>query len=113
MEEIFSFITNHWVEWLFAGATFVLARCDRNISAQLQLERKRNEAIAAGVESLLRNSIVSDYNKYLDKGCCPIYAKESIKRVYQAYHTLGGNDIATELYNKLLRMPEQEDDHDE
>lgn len=114
MDAIVRFISENWVEWLFAGATAVLAWGYRNISAQLKIERTKNEAIAAGVESLLRNSIVSDYNKYMDKGFCPIYAKESIKKVYKAYHNLGGNDVATELYNKLLRMPEQEDsDHDE
>lgn len=113
MEAIINFISASWVEWLFAGATAILAWCYRRIDTQLQAEKTKNEAIAAGVESLLRNSIVSDYNKYLDKGFCPIYAKESIKKVYQAYHNLGGNDVATELYAKLLKMPEQEDDHDE
>ena len=46
------------------------------------------------------------YNRYSDKGFCPIYAKESIKRVYVSYHDLGGNDVATELYSKILKMPE-------
>ena len=32
-------------------------------------------------------------------------AKESIKKVYHAYHDLGGNDVATDLYKKLLDLP--------
>lgn len=113
MESIFAFISANWVEWLFAAATATLAFLYRNISARLEVERQKNEAIAAGVQSLLRESIVSNYNKYLDKGCCPIYAKESIKKVYAAYHDLGGNDVATELYNKILRMPEVPDNDEQ
>ena len=108
MAELIAFVSEHWVEWLFAGAVSVLAYLYRNISARLEIERQKNEAIAAGVQSLLRESIVSNYNKYSDKGSCPIYAKESIKKVYESYHNLGGNDVATELYNKLLKMPEED-----
>ena len=102
-----TFIQSHVWEWVFACITAVLAWCLRNVSAQLKKEKDRNEAIAEGMQSLLRESIVDNYNKYTDKGFCPIYAKESIKKVYCAYHKLGGNDVATELYNKLLRMEEE------
>lgn len=107
MSEIWEYIGSHWTEWLFALVTGVLGMGYRSISAQLVADRKKNEAIAAGVESLLRDSIVNAYNKYNDKGFCPIYAKESVKKAYQAYHNLGGNDIATQLYRKLLEMPEE------
>lgn len=109
MSELMTFVSAHWVEWLFAGAVSVLAYLYRNISARLEIERQKNEAIVAGVQSLLRESIVSNYNKYFDKGVCPIYAKESLKKVYESYHNLDGNDVATELYQKILKMPETED----
>lgn len=109
MDEIIAFIAASWVEWLFAAAVSVLAFLYRNIAARLKQEQSKNEAIANGVESLLRESIVNNYNKYSDKGFCPIYAKESIKKVYAAYHNLGGNDVATELYQKILRMEENDD----
>lgn len=109
MEELIVFIQHNWVQWLFCGATAVLAWCYRNISERLRIEQAKNEAIATGVQALLRESIVSNYNHYSNKGYCPIYAKESLKKVYSAYHNLGGNDVATELYNKTLRMPESED----
>lgn len=110
MDELITFVSSNWVEWLFAVATAVLAWCYRNISSRLEIERQKNEAIAIGVQSLLRESIVSNYNKYSEKGYCPIYAKESTKKLYAAYHSLGGNDVATELYNKILRMPEDGND---
>lgn len=105
--EILSFIGAHWVEWLFAIISGILAAGYRSIAKRMTEEKERNEAIAEGVQALLRENIVSNYNRYLDKGYCPIYAKESTKRVYKAYSALGGNDVATSLYKKLLEMPEE------
>ena len=106
MVEIIDFVSAHWTAWLFTADLALLSWAFRGLRAQLQEEHDRNEAIAAGVQSLLRESIVNGYNRYSDKGFCPIYAKESMKRVYASYHDLGGNDVATELYQKLLKMPE-------
>lgn len=108
--DILSYIQAHWVQALFAAISAVLAFAYRNIAKRLEEEQKKNKAIADGVQSLLRESIVENYNRYSDKGFCPIYAKESIKRVYQAYSNLGGNDVAHELYQKILRMSEERDD---
>ena len=109
MNEILAYISANWVSWVFAAGLALLGWGYRTISAQLKLERAKNEAIAAGVQALLRETIVSNYNKYSEKGACPIYAKESIKKLYASYHDLGGNDVATELYRKLLAMPEDGD----
>lgn len=104
--ELLNFILSHWVEWLFAVIIAILSYSYRKIFAKLKEEHEKNEAIAEGVKALLRESIVDGYNKYSDKGYCPIYAKESIKKAFGAYHALGGNDVATELYNKILKMDE-------
>jgi len=104
---IIDFISAHWIEWLFTLVLGVLSWLFKGLRDQFAEERAKNEAIAEGVQSLLRESIVSNYNRYMDKGYCPIYAKESVKKVYKAYHNLGGNDVATELYHKVLKMPEE------
>ena len=104
---LISFVSAHWLEWLFTSVLAVLSFLFKSLQAQLKAEQARSEAIAEGVQSLLRESIVNGYNRYQDRGFCPIYAKESMKRVYKAYHALGGNDVATELYTKLLKMPEE------
>ena len=105
--DIISFVSAHWVDWLFTAIFAILGYLVNALKVQLAEERQKNEAIAEGVQSLLRESIVSNYNHYTDRGFCPIYAKESVKKVYKAYHNLGGNDVATELYGKLLKMPEE------
>ena len=110
MMEVIEYISAHWVQWVFAGLLAVLGWGYRTVSARLKAEQEKNEAIAEGVQALLRESIVSSYNKYSERGACPIYAKESVKKAYAAYHQLGGNDVATELYQKILKMKEDSDD---
>lgn len=105
--DLLTFITTHWLEWLFTAVLAILSWLFKLMRDQLKLEQAKNEAIAEGVQALLRESIVTSYNKHLDRGFCPIYAKESIKKVYKAYHNLGGNDVATSLYKKVLEMPEE------
>lgn len=106
MSEIMAFVATHWTEWLFAAATAFLGFLYKKINASLRAEQEKNAAIAAGVQALLRESIVTSYNKWSERGYCPIYAKESARRVYIAYHGLEGNDVATQLYTKLLALPE-------
>lgn len=110
---ILGFIQNNWVEWLFAAATCILTALYRDVRKRLKEEQAKSTAIAEGVQSLLRDGIVQNYNKYQDRGYCPIYAKESIKRMYCSYHNLGGNDVATKLYNTLLAMPEEPKEREE
>lgn len=73
--------------------------------AYVKLKAKHNTAIEDGLQCLLRADIIRMHDKYTDRGYCPIYAKEALKREYDAYHELGGNDVATALYHELLDMP--------
>ncbi len=107
------YITQNWTEWFFTALSIVLTFLYRCIQRDMAKQKIKNEAIAEGVKSLLRESIVQNYNKYTDREYCPIYAKESIKRAYEAYHKLGGNDVATKLYNSILDMPEEPEKEDE
>lgn len=67
----------------------------------------RLKAIKLGLQCLLRAEIIRSHDKYTDRKYCPIYAKEALTRAYKAYHTLGGNDVATELYNDMMKLPEE------
>lgn len=104
---ILEYMQAHWVEWMFAAALGLLGCVQSRAGRQIKEEKRKNDALMLGVQSLLRESIVANYNKYQDRECCPIYAKESVKKVYEAYHGLGGNDVATKLYRTLLDMPEE------
>ena len=64
-------------------------------------------ALRDGVCCLLRAEIIRQHEKWEDKGYCPIYAKEALRRAYKAYHALKGNDVATELYTSTLELPDK------
>lgn len=69
--------------------------------------KKRNHALEDGVQCLLRAEIIRAHDKHIASGSCPIYKKEALKRAYGAYHALGGNDVATKLYEDVMKLPEE------
>ena len=101
------YFINIVVSCILVFLTYKINKILNKKDVAIDKEEKQSKAIADGVQCLLRESIIRDFNKYHDKGFCPIYAKESIKSAYLAYHALDGNDVATELYNKILEMPEE------
>lgn len=112
-EQIFNYIATNWVNWLFLCVTGIAGYFYRKLAKHQKEDRKKSEALCEGVQALLRDRIIEVYNHYNDKGYCPIYAKESMRRLYAAYHALGGNDVATELKDKILEMktnPEEEEE---
>lgn len=73
--------------------------------AYIKTLKKRNSALEDGVQCLLRAEIIRNHDKYMERGNCPIYAKEALRRGYTAYHALGGNDVATRLYDEVMELP--------
>ena len=94
------------IERVIAWAVpFVLGGAATGIITYIQMRRKRHTALENGVQCLLRAEIIRNHDKYMEKRHCPIYAKEALKRAYTAYHALGGNDVATRLYDEVMELP--------
>lgn len=74
----------------------------------IRMRRQRASAVESGVQCLLRAEIIRSHDKYIARKYCPIYAKEALKWAYQAYHALGGNDVATALYEEVMHLPTDE-----
>ena len=64
-------------------------------------------ALRDGVQHLLRAEIINQNEKWVERGYCPVYAKQALSRGYKAYHKLGGNDVATGLYEETMALPER------
>ena len=84
---------------------FVCGGVITGIVAYIKTLKRRIHAIGDGVQCLLRAEIIRSHEKCMDRGFCPIYAKEALKRAYHAYHDLQGNDVATRLYNEVMELP--------
>lgn len=80
-------------------------------------DRKRKKStdtqiVEDGLQCLLRAEIIRSHDKYTSRRYCPIYAKENLKRAYDAYRALGGNDVATDLYHQCMALPVDPPDDD-
>lgn len=65
-------------------------------------------SIENGLQSILRAEIIRQHDKHTDRGFCPLYAKEAMVKVYDAYHALGGNGMMTRFYNEIIALPEEQ-----
>ncbi|WP_312640756.1 hypothetical protein [Hydrogenoanaerobacterium sp.] len=98
------FIMHYWLEVLFGAALSFLGLAYKKLERRI----KEQDAIKLGIQALLHDRIISQYNYYKDLGYCPIYAMENINAMYLQYHALGGNGIVTELVERLKDMPDNE-----
>lgn len=81
------------------------------VAVWFKMRKKKDSAVADGVQCLLREKIIEKHAKYVEeKHYCPVYAKESIRKAYDAYHALGGNDVATSLYHAVMALHTEPDD---
>ena len=64
-------------------------------------------AIENGLQSILRAEIIRQHEKHTERRYCPLYAKEAMVKVYDAYHALGGNGMMTRFYNEIIALPEE------
>ena len=102
---------------LLACATYTINKARKSHETEKEEAEKKEKALADGVQALLRESIVRNYNKYAPRHVCPVYAKENLESIYKAYAQLGGNHTAKQLYEELMKLPseapiKEEEHHD-
>lgn len=95
------FIYKYWIEFAFGSAITALGMAYKKLRKKLA----KQAALELGIQALLRDRIIQIHNYYLDKGFCPIYARENISALYQSYHELGGNGTVTDLIERLMDLP--------
>ena len=95
------FIIKYWLEVLFGLMVAGLGAGYRNLASRL----KEQEAIKLGIQALLRDRIIQAYNHYLEKGYCPIYARQNIEALFVQYQALGGNGVIANLVEHLKDLP--------
>ena len=57
------------------------------------------------MRALLRDRIISACDHYFEKGYAPVYARENITSMYDAYHSLGGDGIVTDMVQQTMKLP--------
>lgn len=72
---------------------------------QIKQNWKDTEAVKLGLQALLRSQMISDYNKYSEKGFAPVYARDNFENCWKQYHSLGANGVMDDLHEKFLDLP--------
>lgn len=81
---------------LFGGALVLVLK---TVFAQIK-------GIKFGVKALLRAQMIGDYNKFMEKGYAPIYAKQNFQNCWEQYHAIKGpNGVMDDIHDKFLRLP--------
>jgi hypothetical protein len=66
------------------------------------------QGVRKGVQALLRAQMINDYNKWMEKGYAPIYARQNFENCWEQYHSLGVNGVMDDLHAKFLELPTDE-----
>ena len=65
-------------QWLcLLGVPAVIAGIFKYLHTLIKHNSEDSKALKAGVQALLRSQMISDYNKWSERGYAPIYARES------------------------------------
>ena len=96
-----------------AVVSFIATRRSERKSRVAELEI-RQRALEDGTKALLRAEIIRNYDKYIERGWIPIYAREALDKCYLAYSGLNGNGAMKDLYEAICRLPNKtKEDNDE
>ncbi len=72
---------------------------------RLKASEQKQNALELGVQALLRDRLIYQYEKYKAKGYAPIYAKENFENLYEQYHRLGANGVMDSIHEEFKNLP--------
>lgn len=98
-------ITQYWVEWLFGIVAALAAASYRRVSKHMHHARKQDKALDDGMRALLRDRIIGACDHCFERGIAPVYARENITSMYDAYHSLGGDGVVTDMVKQVMELP--------
>lgn len=96
-----------WITLLFGSGILVTAW--RYLYGRIKANDRKTEAVQLGVQALLRDRLISEYNKYHDKGYAPIYARENFENMWTQYHNLGKNGVMDDVHDKFMKLPTEKE----
>ncbi len=90
-----------------ATVTAIVTSVIASVVNGVKHNKKKERKVESGIQCLLRAEIIRQSEKWLNRGFCPIYAKDALVKEYESYHELGGNGTITEIYHELIALPNE------
>lgn len=96
-------------EWFLTHLVeFVLTAVCGGLVVYIRGLHKRYTAMEDGMKALLRASIFEQYRFYKARGYCELDERAELTYMYNAYKALGGNDVASDVYGRVLKLPTED-----
>lgn len=93
-----------------AAAAFALLGITlSNRRAEREKAEEEDELFKSALRALLRSELMRTHHHAVRDGHASTVEKEVMERTYQSYHSLGGNGIATNLYEEMMALPTIDD----
>lgn len=70
---------------------------------------EENELVKSALRALLRSELMRTHHQAVRDGHASTVDKEVMERTYKSYHRLGGNGIATNLYDEMMALPTRDE----
>lgn len=100
-----------WLTLLFGSGVLVSAW--GYLYSRIVENSRKQEALRLGVQALLRDRLIAEYNKWLERGYAPIYARENFQNMWEQYHSLGKNGVMDGVHDIFMELPtEKKGEHD-
>lgn len=77
--------------------------------ARITQQKIESEAFRASLLALTRDRILQGYRYYRQQGGITTQDLETMAKLYDAYHALGGNGTITAVFQKITALPIKED----
>ncbi|WP_298625748.1 hypothetical protein [uncultured Senegalimassilia sp.] len=76
-----------------------------HMRSEKQKADEDNELVKSALRALLRSELMRTHHHAVRDGYAATVDKEVMDRTYKSYHHLGGNGIATNLYDEMMALP--------
>ena len=85
--------------------TRIITRRLNDAESRADETQKRSDAIAMGIQALLRDRLLQGYKHYQEKGWADYEDRANLENVWQQYHALGGNGDMNDLRRAFRHLP--------
>lgn len=62
-------------------------------------------SMTMGMRSMLRAEIISEHDRWMRKGYCPVEARDNLARLFASYTQLHGNGVGKTLFEEIMDLP--------
>lgn len=80
-----------------------------HMRSEKQKAEEDNELVKSALRALLRSELMRIHHHAMRDGYAATVDKEVMERTYRSYHQLGGNGIATNLYDEMMALPTKDE----